>query len=179
MCELRYARLGPRRPGMRLLLSRNGYVRCILYTRRDRGAARASTSAGLMVEGSTAASRWGNVVTLTWSLSLWDCGGACGPRRRMLCPSRERPHCGGRCSARQHGIVIVIVIVFDIRSTSVLRYSAPLPEGGPRFLPGCSFCDIRFGVPGLRYVVWRNYATSVAWPTDGFTDPWLSRWSCL
>ena len=78
-----------------------------------------------------------------------------------------------------HGIVIVIVIVFDIRSTSVLRYSAPLREGGPRFLPGCSFCDIRFGVPGLRYVVWRNYVTSVAWPTDGFTDPGLSRWSCL
>ena len=93
MCELRYARLGPRRPGMRLLLSRNGYVRCILYTRRDRGAARASTSAGLMVEGSTAASRWGNVVTLTWSLSLWDCGGACGPGRRMACPSRGQHLC--------------------------------------------------------------------------------------
>ena len=96
MCELRYARLGPRRPEMRLLLSRNGYVRCILYTRRDRGAARASNSAELMVEGSTAASRWGNAVTrraLTWSLSLWDCGGACGPRRRMLCPSRGRRPC--------------------------------------------------------------------------------------
>ena len=93
MCELRYARLGPRRPEMRLLLSRNGYVRCILYTRRDRGAARASTSAELMVEGSTAAPRWGNVVTLTRSLSLWDCGGACGPRRRMACPSRGRHLC--------------------------------------------------------------------------------------
>ena len=187
MCELRYARLGPRRPEMRLLLSRNGYVRCILYTRRDRGAARASNSAGLMVEGSTVASRWAAVCAVARVDVVVT---VVGLRRRVRATAADavslawttslsRPQCGGRCSARQHGIVIVIVIVFDIRSTSVLRYSAPLREGGPRFLPGCSFCDIRFGVPGLRYVVWRNYATSVAWPTDGFTDPWLSRWSCL
>ena len=66
-----------------------------------------------------------DVRALTWSLSLWTCGGACGPRRRMACPSRGRRPCRGR-AALQHGIVIVIVIVLDIRSTSVLRYSAPL-----------------------------------------------------
>ena len=158
MCELRYARLGPRRPEMRLLLSRNGYVRCILYTRRDRGAARASNSAGLMVEGSTAASRWAAVCAVARVDVVVT---VVGLRRRVRATAADAESLAwttslsrSGCSARQHGIVIVIVIVFDIRSTSVLRYSAPLREGGPRFLPGCSFCDIRFGVPGLRYVVW-------------------------
>ena len=107
MCELRYARLGPRRPEMRLLLSRNGYVRCILYTRRDRGAARASNSAR-RTEMARPLHPDGRLCVpwraLTWSLPLWDCGGACGPRRRMACPSRGRHPCRGRaaCRAARH-----------------------------------------------------------------------------
>ena len=75
---------------------------------------------------------------------------------------------GGACV-----IVIVIVIVLDVRFTTF----GIVARGRIAIFFGCSFCDIRSAILGLRYVVWRNYVTSVAWPTDGFTDPWLPRWS--